>query len=93
MMIEGGQTNFAIQPNRDSTLYAAPVLVPSVPQLSYQPQSAPQSVQIDIESQNRVAQVVIPVQPNQVVVTDEIARAAYGDNYKQMKIPEVVELD
>jgi len=27
------------------------------------------------------------------VVTDEIARAAYGENYKQMKIPEVVELD
>jgi len=27
------------------------------------------------------------------VITDEIARAAYGENYKQMKIPEIVELD
>jgi len=36
-----------------------------------------------------------PVAPvkTQVAITDEMARAAYGDNYQQMKIPGVIELD
>ena len=29
----------------------------------------------------------------QVAITDDMARAAYGENYQQMKIPGVIELD
>ena len=39
MMIEGGQTNLAIQPLRDSAIYAAPAPVQPVQQLGYQPQA------------------------------------------------------
>ena len=35
---------------------------------------------------------VTPVKTT-VTITDEMARAAYGENYQQMKIPGVVELD
>ena len=42
-------------------------------------------------------EVVIPAPLIQaekgVVITDDIARAAYGDNYKQMQIPAIVDLD
>ena len=52
---------------------------------------------VNVSMKNAPMIVAAPVTPvktsTTVTITDDMARAAYGENYQQMKIPGVVELD
>lgn len=55
------------------------------------------SYRVNVSMKNAPAPMIsaAPVAPvkTQVTITNDMARAAYGDNYQQMKIPGVIELD